>query len=327
MAPGNARQFLWAGLVVSATLAAPATLLAQQKYPSQDIHVVCAFPPGSGADIMVRFFGEKLREKSGGTVIVENKPGAAGNIAAEYTARAKPDGYTIHIHAGSSVAANYWLFKKPPIDPTRDLQIAATLNQQPFMVVVAANSPYKSLRELTEAMKAKGEKASYAETNTTGKVMGELYKLATGVKAVDVPYRTAPDTLNDFASGTLDYGMIDPQFSIVQSQAGRLRMLAVSTAKRMQSLPDLPTMTEEGVKGVELFGWFAVIVPAATPRPIVEQLNKWFNEIESTDETRQFIAKFGGDPWITTPEEGQAQLVKTKAEWEGYIKAAKIEPQ
>ena len=326
MAQGNAKLSSLVGLIAAAVLAAPAASFAQQKYPSQDIHVICAFPPGSGADIVVRYFSEKLREKAGGLVLVENKVGAAGNIAAEYTARAKPDGHVIHIHAGSSIAGNYWLFKKPPIDPVKDLQIVTAINIQPFMVMVTPDSPHKNLRELTEAMKAKGEKASYAEANTVGKVMGELYKAATGVKAVDVPYRTTADALNDYKSGAVDYGMMDPQSATVNVQAGRLRMLAVSTGKRMQSLPDVPTMKEQGVD-VELFGWFAVIVPSATPKPVVAQLNTWFKEILSTDETRQFIYKFGGDPWITTPEEGQAQLVKDKADWEGYVKAAKIEPQ
>ena len=320
------RRNLLLGMVAAATVFGMDHAGAQ-KYPAQDIHVICAFPAGSGADVIVRYFAEKLRLKAGVTVLVENKTGAAGNIAAEHTARSKPDGYTIHIHAGSSVAANYWLFKKPPIDPTKDLQVVATLNQQPFMVVVSNKSPFKTLDELTQAMKAKGEKASYAQANTTAKVMGELYKAATGIIAVDIPYRTAADTLNDFASGAVDYGMLDPQSAIVHSQAGRLRMLAVSTAKRMKSLPDIPTMTELGVQGVELFGWFAAMVPAATPRPVVDQLNAWFNEIEATDETRDFLNKFGGDPWITTPDEGQAQLAKDKQAWEQYIKAAKIEQQ
>jgi len=298
-----------------------------QQYPDQDIKIVCAFPAGSGADVLVRYFAEELRKKAQRTTIVENRVGAAGNIAAQYTARAKPDGYTIHIHAGSSTAANYHLFRSPPIDPSKDLQVVATLNQQPFMVVVAAKSPYKTLKELTAAMLKKGDRASYAESNTTGKVMGELYKNATGVKAIDVPYRTANDSLNDFDSGTIDYGMMDPVAAIANSDAGRWRMLAVSTAKRMQAVPNLPTMTEEGVPGVELFGWFAAMVPSATPRPIVDQLNKWFNEIEAMPETKKFLNKFGGDPWITTPEQGQAQLVKDQKAWEGYVKAAKIEPQ
>jgi tripartite-type tricarboxylate transporter receptor subunit TctC len=315
-------------LVVAAASALVLPLGARaQDYPAREIHVICAFPAGSGADVLVRYFGEKLREKAGKPVIVENKVGANGNIAAEYTARAKPDGYTIHVHAGSSTAANFWMFKNPPINPSKDLQVVATLNKQPFMVVVAANSPYKTLADLTAAMKPKGEKASYAESNSTGKVMGELYKSATGVKALDVPYRTASDSLNDFASGAIDYGMMDPVSAISQTNAGRWRMLAVSTSSRMQALPDLPTMTEQGVPGIELFGWFAAMVPTATPRPIVDQLNKWFNEIEATEETRKFLNQFGGDPWITTPEQGQAQLAKDQKDWEGYVKAAKIEPQ
>jgi tripartite-type tricarboxylate transporter receptor subunit TctC len=319
-------QLLGSAVVAATLVVAPLGASAQQ-YPTQDIHVICAFPAGSGADVLVRYFAEKLREKAGRTVIVENKVGAAGNIAAEYTARAKPDGHVIHIHAGSSTAANYWLFRKPPIDPSKDLQVVATLNKQPFMVSVAASSPYKTLQELTEAMKKKGEKASYMQSNTTGKVMGELYKIATGIKAVEVPYRTANDSLNDFASGVVDFGMSDPVFALVQAREGRLRNLAVSTPQRMGAVPDLPTMTESGVKGVELFGWFAAMVPSATPKPIVTQLNKWFNEIEATAETKAYLNKFGGDPWITTPEEGQAQLAKDQKAWEGYLKAAKIEPQ
>jgi len=314
------------GATATSALLAPGSGFAEQ-FPSQDFRVICAFPPGSGADVLVRFFAEELRKKSGRTVIVENRVGAAGNIAAEATARAKPDGYTIHIHAGSSTAANFHLFKKPPINPSKELQVAATLNQQPFMVVVDAKSPYKNLKELTAAMLKKGDKASYADSNTTGKVMGELYKVATGVKAVEIPYRTAADSINDFSTGAVDYGMMDPQSAIANSMAGRWRMLAVSTEKRMEAVPDLPTMTEEGVPGVELFGWFAAMVPIATPRPVVDQLNKWFNEIEAAPETKKFLNTYGGDPWITTPDQGQAQLVKDQAAWEGYVKAAKIEPQ
>jgi tripartite-type tricarboxylate transporter receptor subunit TctC len=318
---------LFGAAMLAVVAALPPAGASAQQYPTQDIHVICAFPAGSGADVLVRYFAMKLQEKAGKTVIVENKTGAAGNIAAEYTVRSKPDGHTIHIHAGSSTAANYWLFKKPPFDPSKELQVVATLNQQPFMIVVDAKSPYKTVGDLVAAMKKKGDKASYAESNTTGKVMGELFKTATGTQAVDVPYRTANDALNDFANGVIDYGMYDPVAAIVHEREGRLRMLAVSTAKRMEAVPHLPTLTESGIAGVELFGWFAAMVPAATPRPIVDQLNKWFNEIEATDETKAYLNKFGGDPWITTPEQGQAQLIKDQKDWEGYVKAAKIEPQ
>jgi len=131
-----------------------------QDYPSQDIRLICAFPPGSGADVLVRHFGEKLRPIVNRTVIVENKAGAGGNIATEYVARARPDGHTIYVHAGTAVAANQSLFRKPPVDVVRDIRVAATINRQPFMLVVDAKSPYRTVAELTEVMKKKGDKAS-----------------------------------------------------------------------------------------------------------------------------------------------------------------------
>ena len=193
----------FAGVAAVALLAfGAAPQMAQaDAYPSQDIRFICAFPAGSGADVIVRYFAEKVRHLANRTIIVENKTGAAGNIAATYTARSKPDGYTIYVHAGSSTAANMHLFKKPPVDAAKDLQVAATINKQPFMVMVAANSPYKTLGELTAAMKKKGDKASYAQSNTTGRVMGALYRRSTGVQAVEVAYRTANDS-NPCRSGT-----------------------------------------------------------------------------------------------------------------------------
>jgi tripartite-type tricarboxylate transporter receptor subunit TctC len=320
------KQWVAAFAVMLAVLLASSVTRADD-YPSQDIRFICGFPAGSGADVLVRYFAEKVRAAAGRTVIVENKTGAAGNIAAEYTARAKPDGYTIYVHAASSVAANQHLFKRRPFDAVKDLQIVATINQQPFMVVVPANSPYKTLAELTEAMKKKGDKASYAQSNTTGKVMGELYRQATGITAVEVPYRTANDSVNDFTSGRLDFGMMDPVFALSQARAGRLRMLAVSTPRRMQAVPDLPTMTEAGTPGVEMMGWFAAMAPSATPRPVIDKLNAWFKQVLSTQETKEFLNKFGGDPFISTPEEGQALFAKAVKEWEHYVKIAKIEPQ
>ena len=313
-------------LFTLAVIGAPHAVQAQ-SYPSQDIRFVCAFPAGSGADVIVRYFAEKVRPLANRTIIVENKVGAAGNIAATYTARAKPDGYTVHVHAGSAVAANMHLFKNPPIDAGKDLQIVATINQQPFMVMVPASSPYRTLAELTEAMKKKGDKANYAQSNTSGKVMGELYRRATGIKAVEVAYRTANDSINDFISGRLDFGMMDPVFALSQARAGRLRMLAVSTPHRMQAVPELPTMTEAGVLGIEMMGWFAAMVPMATPKPIVDTLNLWFNTVLKTDDAKRFLNSYGGDPFISTPEDGQALLRKQIKEWESFVEAAKIEKQ
>jgi tripartite-type tricarboxylate transporter receptor subunit TctC len=308
------------------TLATPFSRNAQaQDYPSQDVRMVCAFPPGSGADVLVRFFAEKLRPISGRTVIVENKSGAGGNIATEYVARARPDGYTIYVHAGTAVAANQSLFKKPPVDVVRDIRVAATINRQPFMLVVDAKSPYKTVAELTEAMKKKGDKASYAYAAPTGRIMGEIYKDKTGIKALEINYRTAPDSLNEMLSGKLDFAMHDPVFSLAQQREGRLRILAVSTGARLDALPDQPTMTELGIP-MDLTGWWAAMVPAGTPKPVVDKIHQWFVQMVSSDETKKFLNSFGGDPYINTPEQGQAMLERDVKAWGDYVRLAKIEP-
>lgn len=297
-----------------------------QSYPSQDIRLICAFPPGSGADVLVRYFGEKLRPITGRTVIVENKSGAGGNIATEYVARAKPDGHTIYVHAATAVAANQHLFKKPPVEAAKAIQIAASINRQPFMLVVDAKSPYKSVAELTAAMKQKGEKATYATAAPTGTIMGEIYKDATGIKAIEVNYKTAPDSINEMLSGKVDYGMHDPVFSLAQQREGRLRILAVSTGKRLEANPEAPTMAESGVP-MDLTGWWAAMLPAGTPKPVIDKVNQWFGEIVKTEETKKFLNSFGGDPFINTPEVAHELFLKSINDWGNYVRIAKITPQ
>jgi tripartite-type tricarboxylate transporter receptor subunit TctC len=315
---------------VSLALAAGICLAVQgaqaQQYPSQDIHLICAFPAGSGSDMIVRYVAEKIRPLAGRTIIVENRFGAAGNVAAEYAMRSKPDGHTIFVHAASAMAANTHLFKKPPIDAAKDIQVAATINRQPFMMVVDAKKPWKTVAEATAALKQKGDQATYATSASSGTVMGEIYKQATGVKAVEVIFRVGVDSLNDLLSGAIDYGMYDPVFSMAQAREGRVRMLAVSTAQRMQAAADLPTMTELGIP-MDLMGWFSAMVPAATPRPVVDQINGWFRQVIATDETKAFLNKFGADPWVASPDEAQARLLKDIKDWGEYVRVAKIQPQ
>lgn len=191
---------------------APQAALAQSlahDYPNRDIHFICAFPAGSGADVLVRHFAEKLRPIINRAVIVENRAGAGGNIATEYVARAKPDGYTIYVHGASGLAANMHLFKKPPVDVAKAIQVAGTINVQPFMLNVSVKSPYQNVGELTIAMKKKGSAATYATSAPNGVVMGEIYKALTGIQAIEVSYRTGADSLNELSSGKLDYAMLD----------------------------------------------------------------------------------------------------------------------
>ena len=186
-------------LIAAVGLAVPAAYA--QQYPNQDIHFICAFPAGSGSDIIVRYVAEKIRPLAGRNIIVENRFGAAGNVAAEYTMRSKPDGYTIFVHAASAMAANMHLFKKPPIDAAKDIQVAATINRQPFMMAVDAKRPWKTVADVTAYLKQKGDKATYATSASNGTVMGEIYKQATGTKAVEVVFRVGMESLNDLAVG------------------------------------------------------------------------------------------------------------------------------
>jgi len=299
---------------------------AAQAYPSQDIRLVAAFPPGTGADVLVRYFAEKLRPLAGRTIIVENKPGAGGNIATEYLVRAKPDGHTILVHSGSTLASNYHLIKNNPIDAGKQVQIAATINRQAFMLVVDNSKPWKTLAELTAHVKARGDKATYGVAANGGKAMCAIYQARADFNAVEVLYKVAQDSLNDMANGTVDFGCHDPVFALSQHREGRLRILGVASTERLKAAPDFPTMTEAGYP-MDLVGWFSAIVPVATPRPVVDQINKWFQQIHELEETRTFLRNFGGDPWVATPDEGQARLLKDIHDWVEYVRVAKLQPQ
>jgi tripartite-type tricarboxylate transporter receptor subunit TctC len=312
--------------LLTATLALLPAGAKAQEYPSQDLRFLCAFPAGSGADVIVRYFAEKMRPLVKRTIIVDNKPGAGGNIAAETMVRSKPDGHTIFIHAGNTVAGNMHLIKKPPFDAAKAIQVVATINKQAFMLAVDAKRPWRTVAELTAYLKDKGDKATYAVSANSGIVMGAIYKEQAGLQAVQVHYRMAADALNDMTSGKVDYALQDPVFALSQHREGRLRVLAVASAERLKSNPELPTMTEAGV-AMDLVGWFAAMVPSATPKPIVEQLNKWFSAAVAEEETQAFLKNYGGDPWIATPEEAQARLVRDIAAWGDYIRIAKLEPQ
>ena len=310
---------------VAITLAALVPASAQQ-YPSQDIHIICGAPAGSGADLIVRYYAEKLRVATGRIVIVDNKPGAQGNIATETLARAKPDGYTLYLNGGSVLAANMHVFKSPPVDIVKQLQVVAGINKLATMLSVRTDAPWKNLGELTTYLKQKGDKASYAISNPVAQVAGAIYKEKIGVPAVQIAYKAAADSANDLKSGAIDYAVYDPIYALAQQREGRLRVLAISTAQRMESHPELPTFSEQGIP-MDLLGWWAVFAPAGTPRPVVDKLASLFNDIQKLPETKTFLNTYGGDPWIFSPEEGQARLAKDVKDWADYVKVGKIEPQ
>jgi len=314
-----------AALVAAALAIMPAGVQAQ-NFPAQDIHVICAFPPGSGADVLVRYFAEKVRPLTGKSIIVENKVGAGGYIAQEYVARAKTDGYTVFVHAGSGAAASMSLLKAPSVDVPRQIQVAGTINRQPYMIVVHQSKPYKTLAELTAAMKEKGDKATYGTSNPSSTILAEIYRNTTGVKAVQVDYKTGADMVNDLASGQLDFASADPVQALSMQRKGDWRILGISSGQRLQATGDLPTMAEQGVP-MDVTGWWAAMVPAGAPKEALDQINKWFVQVVGSDETKAFLGQFGGDPLIETPGQAQARLVKDVKDWAEYVRLAKIVPQ
>ena len=298
-----------------------------QQYPVRDVHLICAFPPGSGADLAVRWYAQRLRPLMGRTIIVENKIGALGDVATEYTARADADGYTIYVHSPSGLAANMHLFKKPPVDIAKELVVAGTINLQPTVLVVRTNAPWDTLERLNSYARENAERVTYGVNQPMAKLVGAIHKHYGELKAVEVNYRSAPDALNDLLSGTIDYGFFDSAFSYAQQRAGKLRMLAISMPERVKAIPDVPTMAEFGIP-MKIIGSFGALVRSATPRSIIQDIFVgMFDKITRTDEARDFMQSIASDPWIATQEDAQSFLLDSINTLGRYIDIAKIEKQ
>jgi len=314
----------------AASVAMPALssgAFAQDAWPSRDIHSICGFPPGSGADIFVRFYGKALQDRLGKTIINENKTGAFGNIATEYVARSKPDGYTLYIAPGSSfLAAAPHLFKKINFDPLNDFEHVTTLSKLPFILIVSGDSPYKNVADLVKDLKSKGDKASYGSVANTGLVSSELFKANFGLPTVEVKYKEPGAVYNDLWGGNIAFAHIDPVTVMAQLKAGKIRALATSSKERFKALPDIPGAAEQGITNSNLIAWWSVHMPKGTPKPILDRLEKEFNEIAVADETVKFLANLGTDPFPGTAQSTKELLVADTKAWGEYIKLAKIEP-
>jgi tripartite-type tricarboxylate transporter receptor subunit TctC len=318
---------LWKILSLAALLALPLSS-AGQDYPAREIRSICNFSAGSGADILVRYYSDRLAKLAGKAVVVENRPGVQGNLATEHVAHSKPDGYTIMITpASSTLAAARHLFKQLPFDPDRDFAPVTTLAKLSFAIAVDAKSPVRTIAELTEHLKKKPGHGHYATGSNTGQVAGELYKSMAGLSTTYVPYKQTMSALTDLIAGEVDFMTYDVTFLVGQARSGRVRLLAITSAARLATLPDVPTMAESGFPGYDLTPWWGVVVPAGTPKPVVDQLAAWFNQITASEETRKFLENLATDPFPGSPD-SMAALIRVEIEqWGKNVKLAKIEPQ
>lgn len=320
------RQVLQTGGALFLSSLTDRAAFAEESYPAREVHVIAAYPPGSGADVFTRYFAENMRPFLGGTIVVENKVGASGNLALIYVSKAKPDGYTVLIHAPSAIAANLSLFKNPGYEASA-FDVLGTVCRLPFTLSVSPNSPHKTLQSLIAAVRAKGANASYGTTAPTGQVAGAMMKNILNLAVVEVPYRTAADSVNDLDSGAVDYMMYDPIFAIPRHREGKVRVLAISSKERMTAMPDIPTMDESGVPGVDVMGWWGVAVPAGVPQPIKDKISSAFLKMAEKPETKEWLSNLGGDVWVAGPAEAQAQMLKDVKNWADYVRVANMEPK
>ena len=322
-------SFFWfaSRIVVAALgLSVSAGIAAAQDFPSRTIHVVIGFPAGSGADILGRFFTNKLQEASGQPVIVDNKPGANSNIAIGLVKNAKPDGYTMLFVANSNMAFNKFLFKSLPFDTNKDFAPVHALAQLGFVVTLSPKSPLKDMAELTAYLKGRPQN-KYGTTNQTAILSSESYRQIAGFQAVNVGYRTAPDALPDVENGTLDFMIMDGTFAAAPVRNGKIKALAVTSKWRIATMPDVPTMQEAGFKDFEFAPWWASFVPAGTPQPVIDKLAGYFARITATDDAKVVMEKIAAFPLVNDGKWIADKLLADQRWIEPIIKAAKIEPQ
>jgi len=316
-----------AGIIV-ATLLSTGIPAQAQTYPTREIRVVVGLPAGSGGDVVARFYADQLSRLAGKPVIVENRPGMILSIGADTVAKAPPDGYTILITSvTSSHAANVYNFKKLPYDPIKDFTPIATLQRSYFILMTRAGAPWQTVAELTEAMKIKGDKASYGYGAPPALASAELYKARMGLKAVGIPYKTSMASLPEMFSGEIDFQFIDSTAGTPLLQGGKVRGLAVTAGQRVPGV-DLPTMAEAAnIPEFDIAPVWGVLLPAGAPPAIVARLESWFAEISKMDATLRYIASTNAAPFPGGAKALADFIPKEIKKWEELARLAKIEPQ
>ena len=317
--------------LLAALATTAATLLAlpaaAQDYPNKPITLVVPFGPGSGTDQMARLYAKALGDELKVPIVVENKGGASGFIAAQYVAKAAPDGYTLMMTTNTTHAANEHLFKKLPYDPVKDFAPIGLLSTGQMLLLVPPDSPYKSVADLLAAARKAPGKLDFGSGSSSSQVAGFLLQQMAHVDMVNVPYKSNPQAITDLIGGRFTFMFADAPTALPQVQGGKLRALAASSSKRLASLPEVPTVAEAGVKGYDMGYWFAAYAPAGTPKPIVDKLNRMFAKATQTEEVKATLARTSGEVALSTPE-GLAQFQAAESKkWGEVIRAAGIEPQ
>jgi tripartite-type tricarboxylate transporter receptor subunit TctC len=280
------------------------------------------FPPGGGTDIIARETSQKVAAATGWTFVIDNKPGAGGNLGVDAVAKSPADGYTIVIGQTSNLAINPTLYTKLPYDPQKDLAPIVLLANAPLVMVTGANSPYKTVADAVNAAKAKPGGVNFASpgNGTVAHLTSELFQKAASVKTQHVPYKGASQALTDVISGNVELYMSSVPTLIGHIKQGKLRALAVSSAKRVDDLPNVPTLNESGYAGFNAVTWFGLLAPAGTPKEVVARLNAEFNKALQQPELRKKLGDEGADPAGGTPQQFASLIKDDIARWGKVVK-------
>ena len=318
------RQAILLALLAVAAAGTSIDASAQAGWPSRPVRLLVPAQPGGSTDTLARIAGQKLGDALGQTFVIDNRSGAGGTVAAETLMRAAPDGYTLGV-AYTALTVNAVL-QKVPYDTLRDFTPISLISTSPLVLVVGANSPVRTVKDLVQMAKAKPLSYGSAGIGSGGHVCGELLNLMAGIKAVHVPYKGAGPASADVAAGQIEFqfgAQITTQGLV---KAGRLRMVAVTGAKRASTLPEVPTMAESGLPGFEFNNWFGVLGPAGMPAPLVARLNAELVKMMALPDVRERITFDGGEPAAGPPSEFRALLASDLSKWSKIARELRMQP-
>jgi tripartite-type tricarboxylate transporter receptor subunit TctC len=310
--------------IVLAALVAWSAPVAAQDYPSKPVRIIVPQAAGGGTDTFARAIGQKLGERWGQPVVVENRPGAGGVVGTELVAKSAPDGYTLLVTYEGSQAINQSLYEKLPFDSIKDFQPIATIAVTPFFLIVSPRSEAKTLQEFISLAKAKPDTLTYgsAGNGSVNHLLGEMLKTEAGIRIVHVPYKGAPQAVADVIGGHVDAAFASVPSVISSVQAGTVRALAVSSAKRVAIAPDVPTVAEGGIEKFDVNPWWGILAPAGLPPAIAQKIGADVSAILKTPEMEQLLAKQGATPLISTPDQFRALLERDIEKWRKAVKAS-----
>ena len=317
-----------AALALTSVLANPLAATAQVAgYPSKPVRIVVPFPPGGTTDLMARLLAQKMSEAWGKPVVADNRPGGGGAIGAEFVARSAPDGHTIFLGTSGDMSVNPSLVRKLGYDPERDFEAVGQIALSPLVVTVHPGLPVRSVKELIDAAKAKPGSLSHISVGegSAAHLAGEMFKKATGIDIVHVPYKGgAPQVAALLAGQEPQFGFVVMASAMPHLQTGKLRAIALSSARRARMLPDLPTLSEAGLPGFDIGNWFAVFVPAGTPKEIVAFLNAENARIVKLPDVAARMGDLGIETTLSSPSELARFLTAEIAKYRKVIQDAGI---